>query len=394
MKTPAENRELNYLKALYFLFGILLMSWLPRFPEVKSNLGLSNGTFGTISSFTGVGSVISLLTVGHLVHNFGAKLVLRIAVFSLVGSLIILTNTHSPSIFFISNIVNGAAMSAFHVSITAQGFNFQDRNKRHVVTQLSGFWSSGALITAIVSGLLVGRLSLSRHIGGLAVIILILMLFMISAIGENLIKPNTNITTRYLISDLFKGFKIDRTISGVLFCAGFLELSVGDWASIFLEEDIGIKGGLITLPYILFTFAMIAGRISAHRLFARFPILTLVKIASIVSGTSFIAGILAIKIIGVGNKPLALGILSLSFLMTGLGSSFLFPSIMNSGNTRSDSPSSVLVAQLSLINNSASFIMRLVVAWVAQAFSLSIALLIPALFILGVPFFTKAFKNV
>ena len=80
--------------------------------------------------------------------------------------------------------------------------------------------------------------------------------------------------------------------------------------------------------------------------------------------------------------------------MAGLGSSFLFPSVMNAGNTRSDSPSSVLVAQLSLINNSASFVMRLVVAWVAQAFSLSIALLIPALFVLAVPFFSKAFKNV
>ena len=393
MKTIAANRELNYLKGLYFLFGVLIMSWLPRFPEIKSNLGLSNGAFGTISSFTGVGSVISLFTVGHLVHNFGARLVLRIAVVSMVGSLILLTSTHSPLIFLISNIINGAAISAFHVSITAQGFNFQDRNRRHVVTQLSGFWSGGALITAIVSGLLVDRLSLSRHISGLAVIVLVLMLLMITTIGENLIKPNTNIATRYLISDLFKGFKIDRTISGVLFCAGFLELSVGDWASIFLEEDIGIKGGLSTLPYILFTFAQIAGRVSVHRLFGRFSILNLVRMASIFSGTSFIAGILAISIIGVENKPLALWVLSFSFLMAGLGSSFLFPSVMNAGNTRSDSPSSVLVAQLSLINNSASFVMRLVVAWVAQGFSLSIALLIPALFVLAVPFFSKAFKH-
>jgi len=394
MNTPAASRELKYLRALYFLFGVLIMSWLPRFPEVKVNLGLSNGAFGSLMSLSAVGSLISLFTVGHLVHNFGAKLVLRIAIVSMTGSLIFLTSTHSAVIFFISNIVQGAAISAFHVSITAQGFNFQDRRKRHVVTQLSGFWSGGALITAIVSGVLVDRISLSRHISSLAIIVLVLMLFIITAIGENLIKPNTNIATRILISELFKGFKIDGVISGVMFCAGFLELSVGDWASIFLKEDIGIKGGLNTLPYILFTFAMIAGRITVHRLFGRYSILNLVKIASVISGTSFIAGILAIKIIGVENKPLALCILSFSFLLAGLGSSFLVPSIMNAGNTRSDSPSSVLVAQLSLINNSASFIMRLVIAWTAQAFSLSIALLIPAILVLTVPFFAKAFKNV
>ena len=73
MNTPAASRELKYLRALYFLFGVLIMSWLPRFPEVKVNLGLSNGAFGSLMSLSAVGSLISLFTVGHLVHNFGAK---------------------------------------------------------------------------------------------------------------------------------------------------------------------------------------------------------------------------------------------------------------------------------------------------------------------------------
>jgi len=394
MKATAASRELNYLKALFFLFGLLIMSWLPRFPEVKVNLGLSNGAFGSLMSLSAVGSLISLFTVGHLVHNFGAKLVLRIAAISMVASLILLTSTHSPLLFFIVNVVQGASIAAFHVSINAQGFNFQDRNGRHVVTLLSGFWSGGALITAIISGVLVDRISLSRHISSLAIIVLILMLFIITAISGNLLEPNKSLESDFRISDILKSFRIDGIISGVLFCAGLLELSVGDWASIFLKEDIGIKGGLNTLPYILFTFAMIAGRLTVHRLFSRFSILNLVKVASIVSGTSFLAGILVIRIIGIENKHLALAILSLSFMMAGLGSSFLSPSVMNAANKRSKSPSSVVVAQLSLVNNLAAFLMRLVIAWTAQALSLSTALLIPALIVLMVPFFAKAFKNV
>lgn len=394
MKTTDTSRELNYLKALFFLFGFLIMSWLPRFPEVKVNLGLSNGAFGSLMSLSAVGSLISLLTVGHLVHNFGAKLVLRTAATSMAVSLILLTSTHSALVFFISNVLQGASIAAFHVSINAQGFNFQDRTKRHVVTLLSGFWSGGALITAVISGVLVDRISLSRHISSLAIMVLILMLFIITAIGGNLLKPSKSLESDFKISDLLKSFRIDGVISGVLFCAGLLELSVGDWASIFLKEDIGIKGGLNTLPYILFTFAMIAGRLNVHRLFVRFSILNLVKVASLTSGTCFLAGILSLKIIGVENKALALGILSLSFFMAGLGSSFLSPSVMNAANMRSKSPSSVVVAQLSLINNLAAFLMRLVIAWTAQALSLSTALLIPALIVLMVPFFSKVFKNV
>ncbi len=394
METTVANKELNYLKALFFLFGFLVMSWLPRFPEVKANLGLSNGAFGSLMSVSAIGAVISLFTVGQLVHIFGTKLILRVAAVFMTGSLILLTNTHSPLVFLICNLAQGAAISAFHVSINAQGFNFQDRTKRHVVTLLSGFWSSGALITAIISGLFVDRISLSWHVCSLALVVLTLMLFMVTAIGENLLKPNKNVETEYRTSDLFKGLKIDGVISGALFCAGLLEFSVGDWSAIYLKEDIGIKGGFNALPYILFTFAMIIGRLSVHRLFGKYQIRFLVKVGSIFSGVSFLSGLIIIRIIGVGNKPLALVILSVCFLMARLGSSFLAPSVMNAANSRSDSPSSFVVAQLALINNLTVFLMRLVIAWTAQAFSLSIALLIPVFFVLSVPFFAKAFKNV
>ena len=370
------------------------MSWLPRFPEVKANLGLSNGEFGSLISTSAAGSLIALFTVGQLVHNYGAKLVMRIAVVGMAASLILLTSTHSSLVFLVSNIAQAAAISAFHVSVNAQGFSYQDRNNRHVVTLLSGFWSSGALATAVVSGLIVDRISLPIHIAFLSLIVMALMLFMISAISENLVKPNLDTNTGYKFGDLLKGFRIDALISGALFCAIFLEFSVGDWAAIFVKEDIGIEGGLHTLPYILFTFAMITGRLTIHKLFSRFTIHFLIKAASLISGISFLVGLVATRFIGIDHKMLSLVVLSISFTFAGLGSSFLGPSIMNLANIRSSSPSSVVIGQMGVINNIVVFIMRLVIAWTAQAVSLSFALLIPALLLLIVPFFSKIFKPV
>ena len=54
------KHELNLIKALFFIFGLLIMSWVPRFPEVKANLGLSNGEFGTLISTGAFGAVASL----------------------------------------------------------------------------------------------------------------------------------------------------------------------------------------------------------------------------------------------------------------------------------------------------------------------------------------------
>jgi len=393
MKSLNTKVELNYLKILFFLFGFLIMSWVPRLPEVKANLGLSNGEFGSVIGTSAAGAVTALLTVGHLVHNYGVKLVIRIAAFAMAMTLILLTSTHSTLIFLIGNIILAGAISSFHISINTQGFDYQDRTKSSVITLLSGFWSIGALITAIVSGLLVNRIPLHIHITILSLIILLIMLFVISSMDSQLLKPNQDVEKDYKISDIFKGFRIDSLVSGALICAGFLEFAVGDWAAIFVKEDVGIKSGLHTLPYILFTFAMIIGRLRVHNLYSRFSIQLLVKLGSLVSGISFLIGILAVRLIAPDDKILILLILCISFSVAGLGSSFLAPSIMNIANSRSRAPASVVIGQLGVINNIAVFAVRLIVAWTAQAFSLSIALIIPVLLLFMVPYFSKIFKR-
>jgi len=394
MKSLQTKAELNYLKLLFFLFGFLIMSWVPRLPEVKANLGLSNGEFGSLIGTSAAGALTALLIVGHLVHRYGAKLVMRIAASAMALTLILLTSTHSTLIFLIGNIMLAGAISSFHISINAQGFDYQDRTKSSVITQLSGFWSSGALTTAIVSGLLVNRIPLHIHITILSLIVLLIMLFAISSMDSQLLKPNQDVEADYKVSDIFKDFRIDGLVSGALICAGFLEFAVGDWTAIFVKEDVGIKSGLHTLPYILFTLAMIIGRLSVHKLYSRFSIQFIVKLGSLVSGISFLIGILAVRLIAPDKKMLILVVLCISFTVAGLGTSFLAPSVMNIANSRSTSPASVVIGRLGVINNIAVFSIRLIVAWTAQAFSLSIALIIPALLLFMVPYFSKIFKPV
>lgn len=394
MKSSQTKAELNYLKLLFFLFGFLIMSWVPRLPEVKANLGLSNGEFGSLIGTSAAGALTALLIVGHLVHRFGAKLVMRIAASAMALTLILLTSTHSTLIFLIGNILLAGAISSFHISINAQGFDYQDRTKSDVITQLSGFWSSGALTTAIVSGLLVNRIPLHIHITILSLVILLIMLFAISSMDSQLLKPNHEVGADYKVSDIFKDFRIDGLVSGALICAGFLEFAVGDWTAIFVKEDVGIKSGLHTLPYILFTLAMIIGRLSVHNLYSRFSIQFIVKLGSLISGISFLIGILAVRLIAPDKKLLILVVLCISFTVAGLGTSFLAPSVMNIANSRSTAPASVVIGRLGVINNIAVFSIRLIVAWTAQAFSLSIALIIPALLLFMVPYFSRIFKRV
>jgi MFS family permease len=340
-----------------------------------------------------VGNILALLTVGHLVHKYGARWMLYGAAALLAISLSFLTHTTSSLVFLVSIIIQGAAISAFHISINTQGFFYQDRTKKQIITLLSGFWSSGALITSMIAGLLVDRVDLGTYSNFLAFFCFVLMAFIIHRITPNLVKANTNPESDHRARDMFKGFKIDKQVSATLLLVIMLEYAVSDWSAIFVKEDMKIAGGIHTLPYILFTLAMIVGRLNLHNLLPRYTIDYLVVRASLLSGLSFIAGIIGVSLVGTSNETLVIVILSVSFTVAGLGSSFLGPSVMNAANTRSKFPSSVVIGQIGVINITLVFVVRWVVAWTAQATTLSIALLIPAVMLLTVPYFAKIFKS-
>jgi MFS family permease len=389
----AVEQELNLIKGLFFLFGLLIMSWVPRFPEVKANLGLTNGEFGSIVSMGAIGNLVALLTVGHLVHKYGARWILHIGSFLLGISLVFLTHSTSSLLFLIFIIIQGGAISAFHISINSQGFHFQDRTKKQIITLLSGFWSSGALISSIIAGFLVDRVALGTYTNVLSLFCFTLMTYIIIRISPNLVKADENPDSDHRVRDMFKGFSIDKQVSAALLLVIMLEYAVSDWAAIFVKEDMKIAGGIHTLPYILFTLAMIIGRLNLHNLLPHYSIDYLVVRASLLSGLSFIAGILAVSIVGTTNKTLVIIILSISFTLAGLGSSFLGPSVMNAANTRSKFPSSVVIGQIGVINIILVFVVRWIIAWTAQATSLTIALLIPSVMLLTVPYLAKIFKN-
>lgn len=394
MKVLSGKKELNYLRILFFTFGLGIMSWVPRFPEVKEALKLTNGGFGSLISTGALGSLISLLTVGHVVHKIGVKRVLHAASFFLMATLIILTTIDSSLIFFIANIAFGAAISAFHIAINAQGFNYQDRTGKFVITQMSGLWSAGALLTAFLSGFLVDRVSLQIHVAVLVILIFLIQTIIINSLASELLKANQNVNIEYKFKELFAGFSFDRLISLGLISAIFLEFALSDWATIYTKEEIGIKSGLNTLPFILFTMWMIFGRFTVHYFLPRFTLERLSVYASLLAGVCFLVSVFLARTVFATNPHGAFLVICMGFSLAGLGSSFLGPTFMTAANARSKHPASVVIGHVGVANIILAFILKWIVAWTAQATSLTIGLLIPGILLLTVPLYAKALKSV
>lgn len=393
MKAVSSKVEDQMLQLLFFGFAVFIMAWVPRFPEVKANLGLSNGQFGTLISTGTLGSLASLFFTGHIVHKFGAKIVILANTALMTAVLISIVQTKSASLFLILNVALGWGISGYHIAVNAQAFESMARVPGLTVARLHGMWALGALTTAIFSGLVVGHIGITLHVGGLAVAMMVVIFFAVYRLAPVLIKPNEDQEEHLPIRTLITSFRIDWLVSGGLLCAVFLEFSTGDWSAIFTKERIGVSAGLAALPYISFMIAMIAGRLGANRITQRFHLHHSVRFLALVGGFGFLLFLAIAVNIPETHKNFALAATCMAFIFGGAGSSLMAPTFYTAGNRRSSLPSAVVVGQLGVINNMAVFILKACVAWTAQfTGSLAIALTIPAALLISAAFFARAVK--
>ena len=381
--------EFKTLTKLFFLFGFGIMSWVPRFPDFKDRLGLTNGQFGSIISLGNLGAFVALLTVGHIVHKLGSHRVLIASTYALYLGFIALANISSSLIFIPVVILTGFSISAFHIALNSQAFDSQTRTTTPIIVKLHGVWALGAVSTGLVSGFLIGRVSASVQLNVIYLLALILNIAYINKLRPISLSPQVE-DDHYSVKRMITSIRFDRVIAGGMICAIFLEIVIGDWSNIFAREYLKIEGGLITLPYILFMSALILGRFSISKIIKRMPINRAANIGAVTGGTLFLIGIAASIFFGETHKYWAFALFSLGSLVAGLGTSFITPSFFNAASSRSPLPNSVVIGQVGLINNSLIFVAKWVIAWTAQFTSLAVALLIPALMALSIPLFSKA----
>ena len=393
MNAVKPSTEFKLLQALFCVYAMLIMAWIPRFPEVKANLGLSNGQFGTLISTGSFGAVASLFLTGHMVHKFGVKRVILTNIWIMGLAYFFIVRTESSGIFLICNVAIGWATSAYHISINAQSFNAMERVYGLTIARLHGMWALGTLATAIISGLVVDHIPITWHVGGLAVFVTLSLTAMITRLTPVLLKPNEDKEEHLPLRTLITSFRVDWLISGGLVCAVFLEFATGDWSAIFAKERIGVSSGMAALPYVCFMTAMIIGRLNAGSIAKRFQVDQTVRLFALLGGGGFLTFLTITVQIPAEHKTIAFVTTCLAFTFAGMGSSLMAPSFYTAGNQRSPLPSAVVVGQIGVVNMIAIFILKASIAWTAQfTGSLAIALTIPALMLMATAFFARSLK--
>jgi fucose permease len=264
-----------------------------------------------------------------------------------------------------------------------------------ILSRQHGYWTVGAVTTAILSGFMVEFVGIALHINVLSAVLFFAILFIIRKLGPELIRPSPEDGSDFGFKDLFTSFRIDYLVSAALVCGIMVEFATADWSAIYAKETIGVRGSLATIPYILTFMAMIIGRLGQHRLTPYIPLEKLIRIGSVVGGVGFIGFILASSLLVDYSKTLAYICTLIGFAIGGLCSSILSPTFFTAANKRSTQPSAVVVGQMGVINAILVLCVKTIIAWTAQfTGSIAIALIIPGLMLISVAFMSRVTKGI
>jgi MFS family permease len=392
-KTVFSNKENKYLSLIFFLFGISIMSWAPRTPDLKANLAVNNGTFGTLLSAASLGSIVMLLIGGQIIHTIGAKKGLRIGSSIIALSFIILVHTSSPLIFLIANICAGAGISIYHIASSGHTLHRQDEIGKTIIPKLHGSWAIGAMSTSAIAFFISDYVSIAWHLTTLMICTWLVTQYCVTKLSITF-PPKPDADDAYQLTSIkeFK-FKINWLLSIGFFCSSILEFTIADWATLFGKEELGMGASVATLSYLFYLVGLIIGRFSIGWALNHQSEQFWIKTGGVVGGLGFVSALIISTSIVDLNRNLAFIIAFSGFFLAGLGSSAMAPMFFSIAGRLSDGRNALAVAQLSFVNTFAIYVAKTTLAWVAQLTSITVALMFTGLIMSLLIYFGKVGSN-
>jgi MFS family permease len=392
-KTVFSNKENKYLSLIFFLFGISIMSWAPRTPDLKANLAVNNGTFGTLLSAASLGSIVMLLIGGQIIHTIGAKKGLRIGSSIIALSFVILVHTSSPLIFLIANICAGAGISIYHIASSGHTLHRQDEIGKTIIPKLHGSWAIGAMSTSAIAFFISDYVSIAWHLSTLMICTWLVTQYCVTKLSITF-PPKPDADDAYQLTSIkeFK-FKINWLLSIGFFCSSILEFTIADWATLFGKEELGMGASVATLSYLFYLVGLIIGRFSIGWALNHQSEQFWIKMGGVVGGLGFVSALIISTSIVDLNRNLAFIIAFSGFFLAGLGSSAMAPMFFSIAGRLSDGRNALAVAQLSFVNTFAIYVAKTTLAWVAQLTSITVALMFTGLIMSLLIYFGKVGSN-
>ncbi|MDT5011754.1 MAG: hypothetical protein QOH57_3371 [Mycobacterium sp.] len=265
-----DRRARVAVAALFLSNGALFANLLPRYPEIKADLGLSNAAYGAAVAAFSVGALVSGPWAAMLLRRFRSSRVavwgsVGIAVFAWLAGVAPSAVTLGAALF-----VAGGADAVTDVAQNAHGLRVQRRYGRSIINSFHAVWSVGA-ITGGAMGAAAIALHVPRgfHLGVSAVVFCgvcaVAFRFLLPGPDE----PAAARAAAERSAPRTTTYAILAALVMIAIASAAVEDAGSSWATLYLR-DLGAPGAIAVCGFIAAVGFQFIGRLVGDRLVDRF----------------------------------------------------------------------------------------------------------------------------
>ncbi|BBX08185.1 MFS transporter [Mycolicibacterium aichiense] len=321
-----RNRRARIASAALFLTnGALFANLLPRFPEIKADLGLSNSAFGLAVAAFSAGALLTGVTAAALVRRYRSSVVavassLLLAAFTVLAGLAPTGLTLAAALF-----CAGAADSVTDVAQNVHGLRVQRAYGRFIINSLHAVWSSGAVLGGLIGAgaIYLGipravQLSASALLFG--AVCLVAYRYLLPGPDHDHAEPRPG--ERATAPAGRSVYVALAALVAIAIAGAAVEDAGSSWATLYLRDSLSAPAALAALGYVALVGFQFIGRLVGDRLTDRWGPCTVARAGGV---------IVAVGMAGALAFPGIPGTIA-GFAAAGFGSATLVPGAMHAAD--------------------------------------------------------------
>jgi len=358
------------VRTTFLVHGLVSAAWVARIPQIKAELGLSEGALGVALLGSPVGVVIAVRLTGRIAARWGSGPVARVSGVAAGLALVPLGLADGLGALTAALTALGLALGVLDVAMNAQAVAVERREGRPLMSGMHGAWSVGALGGALTGSWAAHlEVPVPLHLGAAGA-----GLALAALLGTRGLPDDAE--QRTALDDgaagdgdgALRAARRPLLMLGVIGLCSFLgEGAMADWSAVHLRETLGAGAGVAGLGYAGCAVAMAVARLAGDRVIAAAGPVRVLRAGGLLAAAALGAGLLS------GHPaPSVLG-----FTLYGLGIAVVAPITFGAAGNLPGVPAATGISWVTSIGYAGFLAGPPVIGFVAQGVGLSWALAIP-----------------
>lgn len=381
---PSLRRARAAVAACFFINAVFYANLVPRLPEVKDQLGLSNSSLGAALAAVPLGALLAGVSSAVLIRRFGSG---QVASSGLVLMGITLWGVsvapNWPALAAVL-LLTGVLDNIIDVAQNAHGLRVQRSYGRSILNAFHGIWSVGAVGGGLLGSAAAGLgIPLVWHLAGTAVVFGVLALVIHRAMlpgpdeddrGANREQPAGTVHDPDTAAAGKRAGRRTATRALVALgllaaCGAIVEDAGASWSALYLRSELAAGAAAAGLGFVALQGAMTVGRLTGDRVVDRYGQRLVVQVG----------GVLIALGMGLALALPSVATTLVGFALAGLGVATLIPAVYHAADELPGLPPGLGLAVINWLLRAGFLLSPPLIGVIADAASLRVALLVVVL---------------